>query len=187
MHAPAEVRAAAEQPPTRVVVVHIVPPATPTPQPVRQPHAVVRAPSHSHVAVHVPVAIPHVQGTSSNNDAGVSLPAGTAGPAQGSDIAGSPAPSPKPACSQPDVPARTIDAVSPSTPDDAAGVEGTAEVAVTLDATGRVVSARIYRSTNDLRLDRAAINAARQSTYAPALVDCLPSGGEYLFRVDFQS
>jgi hypothetical protein len=46
---------------------------------------------------------------------------------------------------------------------------------------------RIYRSADDPQLDRAALAAARGSTYAPALVDCSPAGGSYLFRVEFQS
>jgi|SRR5579862_1079350 len=186
-HAPSAVLAAVEQSPTHVVIVHVVPPPTPTPQPVRHAPSAVRAPSRSHAVAHVRIAAPHVANAGPNSGPAEALPIAASGPPVSNDLPGSPVPSPKPACSEPDVPAHTLEAVSPSAPDDAAGVAGTAEVVVTLDAAGRVTDARIYRSTNDMRLDRAAVIAARQSTYAPALVDCLPTGGQYLFRVDFQS
>jgi len=80
-----------------------------------------------------------------------------------------------------------IDAVSPDEPEDAAGVAATAQVQVTLDDLGRVTDARIYASTGTMSLDRAAVTAARRSTYAPQIVDCQPAGGTYLFKVDFQS
>ena len=82
--------------------------------------------------------------------------------------------------------AHTLQAVSPSAPDDALGVQATAQVQVTIDAGGRVTDTRIYRSTSNLSLDRVALDAARHSTYAPATVDCQPVGGTYLFTVDFQ-
>jgi TonB family protein len=109
----------------------------------------------------------------------------------GPEQSGEPAPpatagTPAPACSQPYVAAHTIDAVSPSAPDDADGMTGTAEVQVSLDTAGRVTDARIYRSTGSMGLDRVAVLAARRSTYAPQIVDCQPAGGTYLFRVDFQ-
>lgn len=75
----------------------------------------------------------------------------------------------------------------PEAPQDAAGIQATAEVQVTLDAIGRVTDARIYSSTGTMSLDRAAVDAARRSTYAPSIVDCQPTGGTYLFKVDFAS
>ena len=94
---------------------------------------------------------------------------------------------PRPACSQPYAEARTIDAVVPEAPEDAAGLTGSAQVQVTLDDRGRVTDARIYLSTGFMALDRAAVDAARRSTYAPQVVDCEPLGGTYLFKVDFAS
>jgi periplasmic protein TonB len=184
------VAAAPEQPAMHIVVAHLTTPApppptpTPAPQPIRRvrPARASRAVAKVAVAVpktHPPAAIgaepPHV--APSGNGVAQNL-------AQGEPTA--PPTPPKPSCSQPFAAARTIEAVMPSTPDDAAGVTGTAEVQVTLDAAGRVTDARIYRSTDDLRLDRAAVIAARTSRYAPAIADCTPTGGTYLFRVDFQ-
>jgi TonB family protein len=74
----------------------------------------------------------------------------------------------------------------PQTPDGVEGLPATAEVQVTLDAAGRVTDLSMYRSAYNPQLDRAAIAAAKASTYAPALVDCLPAGGTYLFTVEFQ-
>ncbi|MBV8331825.1 MAG: TonB family protein [Candidatus Eremiobacteraeota bacterium] len=175
--------------PTRVEIVRVAtpPPPTPTPRPVVQPrHPASRNPARSQPH-HVAVALPRVATHGSNPDAHATSNA-TPGPEQtGSPAASSPPGTPAPACSQPYVAARTIDAVAPSTPDDAAGLQGTAEIQVSLDAAGRVTDVRVYRSTGSMSLDRAAMNAARRSTYAPQIVDCQPAGGTYLFRVDFQS
>ncbi|HEY8312563.1 MAG TPA: energy transducer TonB [Candidatus Baltobacteraceae bacterium] len=64
------------------------------------------------------------------------------------------------------------------------GVE-TALVKVTLDATGKVVAASVAQSTDNLALDRAAVDAANASTYSPGEVNCRPQGGTFLFRVVF--
>lgn len=80
-----------------------------------------------------------------------------------------------------------LDAISPDEPEDAAGVQATAQVQVSLDDRGRVTDAHIYTSTGTMSLDRAAVDAARRSTYAPSIVDCQPAGGTYLFKVDFAS
>ncbi len=75
--------------------------------------------------------------------------------------------------------------MQPSTPDDAEQMTGTAKVAVALTPSGSVSAASIYRSTGDMMLDRAALRAARMSTYSPEVRDCTPVGGTYLFTVDF--
>jgi TonB family protein len=80
-----------------------------------------------------------------------------------------------------------LDAISPDEPEDAAGTQATAQVQVSLDDRGRVTDAHIYTSTGTMSLDRAAVDAARRSTYAPSIVDCQPAGGTYLFKVDFAS
>ena len=182
------VEAAPEQPPTRVridVLVMHTPAPTPTPQP-PQPH--VRTVVHANTAPHVHVDVPHSSGPSTQSTSG---PAAVA--TSGVDVAGDPnavatasAAPPRPACSVPNVPAHTISTAMPQTPDGVEGLPATAEVAVTLDAAGRVTDLHIYRSAYDQQLDRAAIAAAKASTYAPALVDCLPAGGTYLFTVEFQ-
>lgn len=66
-------------------------------------------------------------------------------------------------------------------------MQATAQVQVSLDDRGRVTDAHIYASTGTMSLDRAAVDAARRSTYAPQIVDCQPAGGTYLFKVDFAS
>jgi TonB family protein len=191
MHTMPQVSAAPEQRPMHVRFIHVAtppptPPPTPTPQPQRPTHAA--APSHALANV-THATPPKVRGSSNDRGPVIPLPAATTGALQGNgaDLTGTPAPSPRPACSQPFAEAHTIDAVTPNTPEDAAGIEATAQVQVTLDAFGRVTDTRIYLSTSNLRLDRAALLAARQSTYAPAIANCLPIGGTYLFRVDFQS
>jgi len=140
------------------------------------------------VAVRPAIAAPHTTQTGGTHSAGQGHTAAVVSPGvgDGTDLPGTPAPTPHPACSNPNEPAHTVNVVAPEQPDDASVLPATAQVEVTLDAAGRVLDTSIYRSTNEMALDRAALLAARQSTYAPALVDCQPTGGQYLFRVDFQ-
>ncbi|HET9029995.1 MAG TPA: TonB family protein [Candidatus Aquilonibacter sp.] len=58
-------------------------------------------------------------------------------------------------------------------------------VSVTIGPDGNVRNVLIYKSTGIMRLDRAALLAARASRYAPKLVNCEPVTGEYLFRAEF--
>jgi TonB family protein len=81
--------------------------------------------------------------------------------------------------------------VTPARPDPPAvaqfnRITGTVHVLVSLDAEGRVVSAAIQQSPSAL-LNGASIDAARRSTYRPALHDCKPVPSEYLFSVDYTS
>src|ERR1700688_148613 len=64
---------------------------------------------------------------------------------------------------------------------------GTVQVKVTVDATGLVLAATIYKSSGNADLDRSALAAARASVYLPARVRCEPAGGSSLFRADFSS
>ncbi len=57
---------------------------------------------------------------------------------------------------------------------------------VTIGPLGEVLSATIYKSSDNAAVDRAAIVAARQSTYAPKLDNCFPVKGDYLFRILFK-
>ncbi len=179
------VEAAPDRPPTHVridmLVVH-----TPAPTPQPPPHA--RAVPHANAAPRVHVDIPHVSGPGMRSTSGPAVIA-TGGAGVDDDpnaVATASAAPPRPACSVPNAPARTISAAMPQTPDGVEGLPAAAEVQVTLDAAGRVTDLRIYRSAYNQQLDRAAIAAAKASTYAPALVDCLPAGGTYLFTVEFQ-
>ena len=66
-----------------------------------------------------------------------------------------------------------------------AHVTGTSDVRVDLDATGRLERASLYRSSGNASLDRAALAAARNETYAPEVRDCSRVGGAYVLEVDF--
>ena len=97
-------------------------------------------------------------------------------------------PTPKPACSAPDVPAKATSAITPEEPAIARdqGLTGTAKIEVDLDAAGTVVGTSVYLSTGSTQLDQAALDAARRSSYAPEQVDCKDVSGSYLFTVQFQ-
>jgi TonB family protein len=163
------------------------PPKPALPHPQRQSHAVRPAMHRVHIAVvpHVdgpPIAQPPVEPT------GEPYPVDSASP----DVAPTAAPivatpTPKAACSSPDVPAKTLVAESPIiTDDERNGFNGTAKVKVDLDAAGKVVGTSIYESTGSVPLDQAALAAARESRYAPEERDCKDVPGSYLFAIDFQ-
>ncbi|HET9392672.1 MAG TPA: TonB family protein [Candidatus Rubrimentiphilum sp.] len=94
---------------------------------------------------------------------------------------------PAPACSDPNVDAKTIVAISPDAPASAYGgaTDVTAMIKVDLDASGRILGVSVYRSAGSLELDQAAMQAARQSTYSPEVRDCQAVPGSYLFKVEF--
>ena len=191
------VTAAPEQPPQHLhfFKLKIVPRATPTPPPPKpafpQPQHRQRAVQPKIDRVHIaqlphdgPPIAPPVEPT------GNPMPVDTSGPdvlPTGAPIVATPSPTPKPACSAPDVAAKTITTQSPDVPDDERdGFSGIAKVKVDLDASGAVVGTSIYESTGNMQLDRAALIAARESRYAPEQRDCKNVGGSYLFTIDFQ-
>lgn len=185
------VEAAPEQRPTNVSIAHIAtpPPPTPTPPPATAPPRAPRTPVRTNAShpSHVAVVAPHVSGARTAGGP-VQSYVPTAGGGNGDALATAmPQATPKPSCSSPNVAARVIDAVPADTPDDVGQVQATVQVEVTLDTMGRVADASIYKSANDGRLDRAALIAAKRSTYAAAIVDCVPHSGSYLFVVDFAS
>ncbi len=96
-----------------------------------------------------------------------------------------PSPTPKPACSAPDVAAKAIDTVTPQAPEDEQGIAAQTKVKVDLDASGSVTGASVYSSSGYMQLDQAAVRAAKQSRYAPEEHDCKNIPGSYLFTVDF--
>src|SRR5579884_364553 len=67
-------------------------------------------------------------------------------------------------------------------------VAGTREatVAVTLDASGKLTRAAIYRSSGYSALDAAALEAAMRSQYAPGKTNCGPSGGTFGVQFSFE-
>lgn len=58
-------------------------------------------------------------------------------------------------------------------------------IMVSLDASGSVAAASIYKSSGRPDFDRAAIAAARASTYLPKMKNCKGVPGQYMFRADF--
>ena len=190
LHNVRRVEAAPEQRPARASIVHIAtpPPPTPTPPPATPPPAP-RAPERPAPAhqSHQLAAAPHVAGSSHGGPTETHASGG--GTAGDGTVAATAMPSatPKPSCSQPNVVAHVVDAVPADMPEGLGDVQATVQVEVTLDESGRVAGTQIYKSSNDSRLDNAALVAAKRSTYAAAVVDCLPHSGSYLFVVDFQS
>lgn len=192
------VKAAPEQKaqPTRIIVIHVPPPTprpTPPPPKPQAPHPQQR-PRTVRPAVHPP-RVPKVAPKVGPNIAPPVEPTGEPNVAQTVAPLAAPTPAPiaatptpKPACSAPDVPARTQQIQQADVPDDpqVQGYAGTAKVKVDLNAHGMVVGASIYKSTGFMQLDRAAVEAARGSTYAPEERDCKNVSGSYLFTVDFQ-
>ncbi len=59
-------------------------------------------------------------------------------------------------------------------------------ILVTVNPDGSVKSAQVERSSNSLAVDKAALNAARSSTYRPKIVNCHPVEGTYHFTVKFE-
>lgn len=112
-------------------------------------------------------------------------PPGTASPAV---AVATPTAPPTPACSDPDAAARALSAVAPDTPQDAVaqGATGTAQIRVDLNSLGEVVGVSVYGSTGSMLLDDAALEAARESRYAPEQHNCKPIAGSYLYKVDFR-
>lgn len=58
-------------------------------------------------------------------------------------------------------------------------------VEVSVGPDGDVERAHIYRSSGNEKLDKAAIVAARNSSFSPRVADCSEVGSEYLYRVLF--
>jgi protein TonB len=110
------------------------------------------------------------------------------GNAPGFSTAPPPPPPTPPACPRPQVPARTVNAVAPDTPDIARqqGVTGNVEVKVDLNEKSQVTSVSIYKTANHL-LDKAALDAARGSRFQTAIENCQPIASSYRFVVEFQA
>ena len=191
------VTAAQEPKPTRILIVVELPKPTPTPPPERhqvqprRPHQ-----SSQSVQPHVHPIVLHnnnrtgpiaVVPTFSPGTPGPPPDGGAAqpGPAQ-TGVPATPSPTPKPACSAPDIAAKSVDAISPEAPADAQGAIGTAKIRVDLNANGDVVGASVFESSGSLPLDRTALQAARESRYAPEEKNCKNVPGSYLFTVDFE-
>jgi protein TonB len=91
------------------------------------------------------------------------------------------------ACAQSDTPASTVYAAPPELPQivQNMGLTGTAYVQVDTDDTGVLLNASIIKSSGAYPLDRAALQAAKASTFRPQMRNCVAIGGSYIFIVDF--
>jgi TonB family protein len=59
-----------------------------------------------------------------------------------------------------------------------------ARVLVSIDANGNVTGAKVMLSSGSTAIDDAALEAAKKSTYKPAIgLDCKPHAGEYDFHI----
>ena len=116
------------------------------------------------------------------------VPQGTVASAPPQPASTAPPGTPKPACKTPYQDATVVNQAQPEYPD-AARDQGLGEVQVAVQVTigpsGGLIDAKIAQSANNMALDQAALAAARQSTYAPKVVNCQPVTGDYLFRVTF--
>lgn len=76
------------------------------------------------------------------------------------------------------IPPMIVKKVMPIYPDIARtmGLEGTTKVVCTLDETGNVTKVRLYKSSGSDALDKAAMNAAKQCRFTPAIQGDQPVG-----------
>jgi protein TonB len=99
-----------------------------------------------------------------------------------------PTPTQKPSCANPNADATISgEPVEPDYPDIAReqGAVGTTQVKVTLDASGNVTDASVYKSSGSQALDQSAVKAARATRYSAETVNCVKTAGSYIFRADF--
>ncbi len=174
------------------------PPPTPTPPPPKstpQPQQKPQSHPQPKLKLNVPKTTSNKSSTSSEtkyvapkagSEAGNPQGVGTAAPAPPAPTA--PPGTPKPACKTPYQDATAVQAVTPDYPDQARE-EGLGEVQVTVIVTiapsGSLENAAIGQGSGNMSIDQAALSAARQSTYAPKIVNCQPVEGTYNFKVTF--
>lgn len=179
--------------PTPVPTPTPTPPPKQTPQPTQPPHPkveklLVQPPKTHSNSNSGPAENAYTNTQGSEN--GVPQGNSNTGPPATVPGTASPAPTPtKPACAVPNAAAVATNPVTPDMPEIARqmGASGTAQVQVSLDANGSVTAAKIYTSTHNAALDKAAIQAAQQSKYRPDIVNCVPTAGNYLFKVTFET
>lgn len=178
---------------TRVIVhIYVHPKHTPPPMAQRRPPTIAHHQSvrRTDSRIHVPRKPSGVVAVASSLPTGEPPAPGNTGPTGPDGANGQttePSSPPAPACSNPNMEAKTIVAISPDQTSSgfATGTNVTAMIKVDLDSAGRVTGVSVYRSTGSLELDSAAMQAARESSYAPETRDCQPVAGSYLFKVEF--
>jgi len=184
-----------------IVKVPTPPPPTPTPKPTTQPitQKQVTHPQPQ-LKIHppkltskgsgagVPKYHPPQPGSEQRNPNGQSTPP-PAPPSTPGPPASTPPPTPAPPkCKTPYQDATVVQQVTPDYPESARELglgEVTVQVEVTISPSGSLQSAKLYSQSGNMALDQAALSAAKQSTYAPKVVNCDPIEGTYLFKVTF--
>lgn len=182
----------------------VKPPTPPPPTPTPPPPKTTPPPKHQvtqpqpKLVVHPPKTHSNSASTTTTENKYVAPPRGSengnpngtqaSGPPGPVSTPGPPASTPKPACKTPYQDATAVQAVTPDYPEQARE-QGLGEVQVTvivtISPTGGLVNATIGQGSGNMSIDQAALSAARQSTYAPKIVDCQPVEGTYNFKVTF--
>lgn len=93
-----------------------------------------------------------------------------------------------PDCPNPSSPAKATLIMRPEYPDMLrdSGDYGQTYVAVAVSATGKVDDAWVFAPSGHDQIDRAAVRAARDSSYEPARAFCHTIPGIFLYRADFR-
>ena len=205
-----------EETPQKVTVVHVptpppTPPPTPTPKPTPPPTPPPKetpppkqtpAPQQPKIKINTLKTTANTHSTTTEetnkyttgNTQGIPQGQGTAAPASAPPATPAPPPpTPKPtptplACAHPNVQATTLQAAEPDMPQIAQqqGISGTVTIQVSLDTTGHVTAAKVL-STPSALLNNAALQAARNSKFQPAIQDCKAIAADYTFLVEFTS
>ncbi|MDQ6929815.1 MAG: TonB family protein [Candidatus Eremiobacteraeota bacterium] len=180
------------------------PPPTPTPKPTPQPKTTpppkkVETKPQPKLLIQPPKTNSNSGGPSqakyvpvkNGSTSGVPAGQGTAAPAPVTTAAAGPpasTPTPKPACATPMKDATMVNGVSPEYPESAREANlgpVTVVVKIVLSASAGVLDASVIQSSNNSAVDRAAISAAKQSSYSPKVENCAPVQGSYSFRANF--
>lgn len=77
--------------------------------------------------------------------------------------------------------------VAPDFPFASRGESSMTIIQVAISATGKLDDAWVWVPSGDERLDQAALESAKKSTYRPARSFCADAPGMYLFRAQFRS
>jgi TonB family protein len=91
------------------------------------------------------------------------------------------------ACSAPDHLATIVRTVEPNYPNAEAlhGVSGLSVIRIDLSDVGRVVDAKVMKSSGSYILDTEAIRTVKAMSYAPQLQNCAAVPGTYAVEVEF--
>ncbi len=91
------------------------------------------------------------------------------------------------ACAEPNRDATITKVVQPEYPRSASGLGPvTVQIQVTVDASGNLEGARVYKSSGNKAIDDAALKAVTLTKYSPKIINCQAVRGDYLFRADFE-